>query len=146
MANVLNRTTRQYLASVNTPDYPVAEWIVEPDLSAVAGFPAKYWAIVGDMVSLMSQAERDAVDAAELAAARDAVAGAFDGVEDFARAFALILLDELNLHAARVTAILDAVDGASNLAGLKTAVAAIPDVPQRTIAQLKTALRAKLGT
>ena len=146
MADVLNRTTKQYLPSANTPDYPVSDWIINPDVSAVAGQPTKYWKINGDTVSLMSQAERDAVDAAELAVARDSVASQMDSVEDYSRAFALTILDEINLHAARTTAILDAVDGATPLANLKTAVAAIPDVPQRTIGQLKTAVRGKLGS
>jgi len=33
------------LTSVNTPDYPASEWVVNPDLTAVAGVPQKYWAI-----------------------------------------------------------------------------------------------------
>ena len=69
MANVLNRTTKAYLTSVHTPDYPVQDWIIDPDVSEVAGFPTKYWSIIGDVVTLMSQAERDAVDAAEAAQA-----------------------------------------------------------------------------
>lgn len=69
MSDVLNRTTKQYLISVNTPDFPTANWIINPDLSAVVGFEAKYWTITGDVVTLMSQAERDAVDAAEAAQA-----------------------------------------------------------------------------
>lgn len=28
MANVLNRATKEYLTSVNTPDYPVSDWII----------------------------------------------------------------------------------------------------------------------
>ena len=40
-----------------------ATWLFDPDLTAVAGFESKHWNIVGDVVSLMLQAERDAVDA-----------------------------------------------------------------------------------
>jgi len=93
----------------------------------------------------MNQAARDAVDAAVLEASRDSTSAQFDAVEDVLRAFALALLDELNLHAARTTAILDAIDNGANLNAVKTAVASIPDVPQRTIANMKTAVRAKLG-
>jgi|GEM_PF-2886537 hypothetical protein len=146
MATVLNRTTKALLVSVNTVDYPTIDWIIEPDLSAVAGFASKYWTITGDTVSLLDQAGRNAVDAAILSAQRDAIAAAMNATEDYARAFALVVLDEINLHATRITAILDAVDGANSLATLKTAVAAIADVPQRTIDQLKTALRNKLGS
>jgi hypothetical protein len=146
MSTVLNRITKQFIASANTPDYPAAGWIVNPDMSAVNGQPPKYWKITGDSVSLMTAGEQATADSAELSAQRDMIATAMDRLEDYSRAFALTVLDEINLHAARVTAILDAVDGASSLAALKTAVLAIPDVPQRTIAQLKTAVRGKLGS
>ncbi len=69
MANVLNRTTLQFLASVNTPDFPSAAWIINPDLSAVQGLPTKYWKVTGDVVSAMSIAERDVVDDNEVLAA-----------------------------------------------------------------------------
>ncbi len=60
MASVLNRTTKQYIASAHTPDYPVADWIHNPDMSAVSGVPSMYWKITGDTVSEMSAAEKDA--------------------------------------------------------------------------------------
>ena len=65
MASVLNRTTKEVLPSVNTPDYSPKDWIINPDLTAVNGFPSKYWIITGDVVTLMSDVERAAVDAAE---------------------------------------------------------------------------------
>lgn len=144
MVDVVNRTTKEHRRSVNDPDYPTASWIHAPDLSAVAGFEPKYWNISGDVVSLMSPAERAAVDAAELAAARDGIAGNIEAVQSYERAFAEVLLDEMNLHASRVTAILNAIDNNTTLANIRTAVAAIQDVPQRTLAQLRSALRAKL--
>jgi hypothetical protein len=64
MANVLNKTSLQYLESVNTPDYPPADWMINPDLSAVAGVRQRYWKIVSGSVVEMSQAEKDAVDTA----------------------------------------------------------------------------------
>lgn len=60
------------------------------------------------------------------------------------RAIVAVTLDELNLHALKINAILDAVDGAATLAALKTAVAAIPDYPQRTPAQLVNAIKNKI--
>ena len=148
MATFLHRTTMQLLPSTSESSLsePVANYIENPDLSAITGFPSKYWIITGDVVTLMDQAARDAVDAANLSDQRDNTANDMSDIEGIVRSFALVVLDELNLHAARVTAILDAVDAASNLAGLKTDVAAIADVPQRTIEQLKTAVRNKLGT
>jgi len=62
MANVFNRTTRVYKKSVNTPEYPTSEWIINPDVSALANVPVKYWKATGDLVEEMTQAEKDAVD------------------------------------------------------------------------------------
>lgn len=147
MADVVSRAAPyQYLRSVNDPDYPTVDWIHNPDLSAVAGFSTIYWTVSGDNVLLLDQAARDAIDAAILRASRDATAATLDQVEDIMRAFALTVLDELNLHAERITAILDGIDAAANLAAVKTAIAAIQKVPQRTVGQLKTALRGKLGS
>lgn len=122
MASVLNRTTREYRESANTPDYPAQDWIISPDMTAVAGQPSKYWSISGDTVSLMSQAQRDAVDAAESAAIKDAVADELDRAGTIMRAFAEVLLDEINI--------------------LRAAV--VPPKTARTLAQLKTAVRGKL--
>ncbi len=62
MANVVNRTTKQYLTSVNTPDFPTEDWIINPDLSAVAGVPSKFWNITGDVITEMSDAEKDTAE------------------------------------------------------------------------------------
>lgn len=64
MAAVLNRTTKQFIPSANTPDFPVIDWIINPDLSAVGGFPSRYWIITGDIVTLMTPAQRAVVDLA----------------------------------------------------------------------------------
>ena len=146
MANILHRTTLEHRVSVNTPEYPDPPWLEAPNLSAVQGVDQKYWKISGDVVSEMTVTEKNAVDLAELTASRDAVAAKLDRVEDELRAFALTLLDEINLHAAAITAILDAADNANNLGSFKTAMGAINDVPQRTVGQLKTALRNHLGS
>ena len=66
MASVLHRINKIYITSADTPEYPIVDWIHNPNLSAVAGFASKYWIITGDVVTLMDQAARDAVDAAEL--------------------------------------------------------------------------------
>jgi len=124
-------------------------WIHAPDLAAVTGFAVKYWIrqpFPDDTVTLMDQSARDAVDAAELSAQRNAIVDQLDQVEDIQRASLLSLLDELNNHADRINAILDAIDGASNLSQVKSAIAVINDYPQRTIAQMKTAILSKLGT
>ena len=70
MANVLNRNTREYLVSVNTPDYPETEWIINPDLSQVESVPQIYWKVSGDTVISMTPSEIAAVDAEREAAAK----------------------------------------------------------------------------
>jgi hypothetical protein len=146
MADVLNRTTKQFIASANTGEYPVEQWIINPDMSAVVGQPAKYWEISGDTVGLMDAGERAAVDAAELVAQLDAIADQFDDVKDYARAIALVLLDSYLMTRGRVNGILDAIDAGASLAAIKTSVAAINNLPDVTPAQLKDALRAKLDS
>lgn len=67
MASALNRVTKQFISSGNTPDYPISEWIINPDISSVKDFNRKYWIISGDIVSLMTQEQRDSVDTQQLA-------------------------------------------------------------------------------
>ena len=146
MANFLHRTTAQYLTSTspNSLPEPIANYIEQPDLTAVDGFESKYWIITGDIVTLMSQAERDVVDVNDLSARRDNLANDIDRAETYSRAFALVLIDELNLRADITNEIFTAAAAANNLGSFKTAMAAIGNVPIRTPAQLKTALRNKL--
>ena len=49
MASVLNRTTNEYKLSANTPDFPTADWLYNPDVSAVLNqseqIPTIFWII-----------------------------------------------------------------------------------------------------
>lgn len=74
MSNVLKYKTatgyaEQYLLSVHTPDYQASignsSFLINPKLDNVQGVPIKYWKVSGGFVVEMSQAEKDAVDAAE---------------------------------------------------------------------------------
>jgi len=56
MANVINRKTKQYIGSVNTPDYPSKEWIVNPELPDC---DVGHYIIVGDIVREMDRSEKD---------------------------------------------------------------------------------------
>lgn len=67
MANVLNRISKAYLQSVNTPDFDELEWIINPDLTAVEGVPPCYWVIEGDAVREMTVEEKAIYDAAHVA-------------------------------------------------------------------------------
>jgi len=79
-------------------------------------------------------------DRAFAKALKDALSA--DGV--LFRALVLVLVDELNAHADKENSILTAIDSGSTLAQVKTNIAAIADYPQRTIAQLKTAMENKI--
>ena len=118
-----HRTTFQVLTSVASADLPepIANYVEEPDLSAVISEPMKYWSLSGDAFSLVDQATRDSIDLDLLSASRDALANDIDRLESYSRAFALTVLDEIN--------ILRAEHGLS----------------ARTASQLKTALRNKLN-
>ena len=125
MPKWLHRTTKQFLKSVPSGELPEAQtnYIEEPDLSAVAGFPSIYWIITGDVISLMTQTERDAVDAAALSATRDAlVAEEVDGLEVVLRQLVKLIVSELN--------ILRSQHG----------------LPDRTLAQVRNQLRSALGS
>ena len=64
MGLVINKTTFAVLKSVNTPDYPEADWLVDPDLSSVEGVDQKYWKIAGGQVVEMNSTEKAVVNAA----------------------------------------------------------------------------------
>jgi len=67
MANVLHRTSKQFIKSVNTVKYPPTTWIINPDLSGITERESKYWNINGDQVTDMNVTQKDAVDALESA-------------------------------------------------------------------------------
>lgn len=65
--------------------------------------------------------------------------------EDILRLILSILVDELNLHSTKFQQVLDATAAATSLADFKTRMGQISAVPQRTEAQLRTAIRNKLN-
>jgi len=101
MSSVLNRITKEFRRSANTPDYPIGDWIINPDMSAVRGKPSKYWVISGDSVSLMSRAARDLIDADEESGRIDETADRMEKAKSFDRALILTLIDEINILRAR---------------------------------------------
>ena len=95
-ADVLNRTTKEFNRSVNTPDFLVTEWIIGPDLSAVQRFSSRYWIITGDVVTLMTLAQRTALDQATAQAGRDELANQLANQNDVVIAAIIELLREIN--------------------------------------------------
>jgi hypothetical protein len=152
MTDHLNRNTLEFRRSSNEPLHEPPDWIRNPldDVGRAlrdSPYLPRYWVLQGDdTIRDSTGPEKAAIDAASLAAGRDAVAARADDLEDVVRALALVLLDEFNLHTGRVNAILDAIDGASNFGQVKSAIAAINDLPTRDIADIKTGIRNKLGT
>jgi hypothetical protein len=146
MADVLNTTTLETRASVNEIQY-TPPWIVitRAQYDLWSAIPQRYRKWVVDHIEEMTTPEKAAVDLALLEASRDAIIQQIDNMEDILRAFAALLVDELNAHSAKTNALLTAIDNAATLAALKTAVAGISDLPPRTLAQLRTAIRAKIG-
>ena len=122
MPSWAHRTTFKVQHSVAEADLleVPANYVENPDLSAVAGSPTRYSLLSGDTFSLMDPAGMSIADTAVLSANRDGVADAIDRAESYSRAFALIVLDEINVLRLN--------------AGLV----------ERTAGQLKTALRSKL--
>lgn len=148
MSDVINRTTLQFLRSVNDPLFPEPTWKANPDMSQVAGVDPRFWKwdAIADRPIPMTAPEQAAVVATALSDARDGAVARLAQTEDIMRAFMLLVLDEFNAHTAKTNAILTAIDNATTLANLKTAIAALLDLPTRTEQQLRTAIRNKLGT
>ncbi len=95
----LNRTTNSFLKEISSggmtmrfpgllfddgAGQPISnvEWIHAPDISAVVGFAERYWVVTGDVVSLMDQASRDALDAAAEQAAIESVVSGLDAAPE----------------------------------------------------------------
>ena len=153
MSDVLHRTQNVFLRSVNDPDYSATDWIINPVINGQpfrdAGIQVRYTlrnAYPDDTVTEMDAAAKQALDDQALSDSRDRTTSQFDVVDDVLRTFALVLLDELNSHADKINAILDSADQANNLADFKSRMLAIADYPQRSIAQIKTSVRNKLGS
>jgi hypothetical protein len=148
MGNFLHRTTKAYHQSA-PPDAlpePIGEYIENPDMSAVTGYPSIYWIITGDLVTLMSQAERDAVDAQRLSDTRDGIIAQLDQVEDIQRQLLIMEVGEFNKLRQWLVDFQAAVASAGNLGQLQSAVATLPTLNPITFAQVKTQLRNALGS
>ena len=150
MADVVNTETCEVRMSVNevVAPYNAAPWqvITRDQFLAWSVIPQIYRKWVLDHIEEMSAGEKAIVDAARLEQMRDEVIQQVDELENVLRAFMLMVLDEFNNHTAKTNAILTAVDTASNFAEVKANYAAITDLPTRTAAQLRSAIRSKLGT
>lgn len=110
--------------------------------------PVRYLIVIGNpQVREMTVQEKAAVDAAILAAQiaanrTGAINNITFGSPEFVllRGILLLIMDELNILRDWVTRYKAQVAAATSLANLQTRVASLPDVPQRTNQQLRTAI------
>ena len=127
MGDYLHRTTKVYRQSISPNELlePLANYIQDPDMSAVAGVPSIYWIITGDVITEMTQGEKDTVDAVFLSTARDAeIQAEIDALEATMRQLVKLIVSEINIIRAVCK----------------------PPLPDRTFDQVKTQLRNDLGT
>lgn len=159
MADVIHKTTLQFLLSVNTPDFD-STWKINPDWTGVGGrppantVPQRYWKPPADWDAggagpvEMSAGEKTTADAAILSADRDArMVALIDQVESVLRHVVLLVRDEQNIQADRYNELRAQIVAATSLANLQTRVTNnTSDMPVRTLTQLRTAIRNALGT
>lgn len=139
----------KYLKSVDTSKYVSrTDVVINPSPPAV---PLKYWKHVAGTIVEMTQAEKDAVDASLAAAAlsrlKITAKALYDGQQEQGqalRALVLVLLDEINTLRGWMQDFKDGVATANNLADVKTLVAGLPNTPDRTLAQAKTAIQSEI--
>ena len=150
MADVLNSETCEMRASVNEAQAPynADPWVVitREQFTLWSTIPQIYRKWTGVAVEEMTQPEKDAVDAARVQAELDGVVQQIDQTNDILRALVKLLVSEFNRHADKTNALLDAIDASNSLATLKSAVAGINNHPTRTLKQLRSAIRAELGS
>lgn len=104
MGNVVNRTTLKTERSVNTPAYPVEEWIINPfNFDAIEAIPLKYRKLIANTnpdddevsaVAEMDAAEKAVVDTAEQDQQFDLIEAELD--VGFLKAVVAGLVKELN--------------------------------------------------
>lgn len=138
MADYVHRTTKQYLQSISPNDLPepIANYIENPDLSNVVGVSSIYWNINGDVITEMSQAEKDAVDTALLSTSRDAeIQAEIDELESVMRQLVKLMVSEINILRQQF----NTTTGEIPLATTTT-------FTDRTLTQVRNQLRSDLGS
>lgn len=115
----IHRTTFKRLPSVASADLPEPEanYVRDPDESAIRGRPRRYWVLTGDVFTLMNRAARDTVDAAIEIARLDALSERID-TDDLIKAIAITNLQLFNAErAARGASTITAAQYKANVRG-----------------------------
>jgi hypothetical protein len=130
MCDVFHRTDGRYLRSVNTPEFDSADWIINPDVSAAAGQPVKYWTPLGT-TNPEGFEEVGVVDAAAQTAIDDAIAATNHAASQSG--------EKTRLDVEKVLkAIVEGVVGEINLLRDEHSLA------NRTFTQIRTAIRTNI--
>ena len=151
---VPNRVTSR-LPSANTPEYDQRpDTLINPDESGVTKTPAQTVAVPGsNAVRDMTQGELDALvaadgaafDAATRQAAKDYKTG-FENKGLYLRAVADVIKDELNILRGWLVDFKAEVAASTSLADLQTRVATLPDLPDRSLSQIKGATDSRIDS
>jgi hypothetical protein len=134
------------------PDVKIYHDTTNPTEASVQAFitgkQLKYLKVSGNSVVDYTQGEKDTLDAAELAAtiaaAKAAAKTLYDALDQVGRAIRAqgkLTVDELNVIRQWIVDFKAQTALASNLANFQTRVAALPNLPDRTYAQAKTAFQ-----
>lgn len=109
--------------------------------------PIKYLKRIGNVISEMDQTEKNAVDAAELAQsialAKQMAKEIYDSIDHMGRvirALGKLNVDEINVLRSWLQSFKTEVAASTNLANFQSRVSGLPNTPNRTYAQAKTAI------
>lgn len=137
--------TVQYIGQPNV--------LINPDLSNVQGVAPQYWKhVLGEILPMTSQERTDydaAVALSVTLSVRTAGKDLLDSQSDagiILRSVLDICLDEINALRGWITDYKADVAAATSLADLKTRVAANPDLPNRTLVQLRNAVKSRIDS
>lgn len=127
-----------YRPAIYSDDVPL-------DTMPIGNGPWTYDA-VNRLAIQVSQATIDSEN--NLANRNIAISSISDGKSDYKllRALMLTILDEMNLHANKINAILTAIDNGTTLAQVKANIAAIVDYPQRTSIQIRSVIQNNINS
>lgn len=127
--------------------------LINPDISAVDGLNVDYWKVLDGAVVPMETNERVAIDQAIAAAIdsqiRDQAKNSIGGLSPEALIFkakAAIDIDEQNIIRGWIMSFKAQVALALSLEDFKTRVAGLSDLPDRNLAEMKTAINSKIDT
>lgn len=151
-----NRVKHWLTSDPHDPTYPVAAGdgaIKDPNISLLQNVPLRYWKHSAGSIVEMTALEKSAVDAeiesafdARVRTSAKAILVGFSDNPLLMRAFADIIKDEINILRGWITAFKVEVAAAVTLTDLRNRVATLPATPDRTLAQLKTAIENRIDS